>query len=71
MTIVVKPPDEKNRRRAELIEREISGDISLVERAELERLQGEMLAYRREIAPLPLDDLRALEAHLRELQDEA
>ena len=34
------------------------------ERAELERLQDEMLAYRRKVAPLPLEDLRQLKREM-------
>jgi hypothetical protein len=56
--------DEKNRRRCDLVDKEITGNISLAEKAELKRLQAEMLAYRRRVAPLPLEDLRALHQEL-------
>jgi hypothetical protein len=52
--------NEKNHRRCELIDREIAGTISTPEAAELDDLQAQMLTYRQEIAPLPLDDLRRL-----------
>ena len=51
--------DDKNQRRCELIDKEISGVIFASEASELEMLQREMLAYRREVAPLPLDDMRS------------
>jgi len=64
--------DEKNERRCELIDKEIAGDLSDDERRELERLQGEMLAFRRQIAPLPLNDLRELHQELlRRAMDKA
>jgi len=52
--------EEKNGRRCALVDREIDGTISFVEKAELEKLQSEMLDYRRSIAPLPLEALREL-----------
>jgi hypothetical protein len=52
--------EEKNRRRCELIDKEIEGTITAEDSIELEALQREMLAYRRRVAPLPLDDLRNL-----------
>ena len=56
--------EEKNRRRCELIDKEIAGTLSGEEGTELEGLQQAMLAYRRQVAPLPLDDLRALHQEL-------
>jgi hypothetical protein len=56
--------DEKNRRRSDLVDKEIAGNLSPAEQAELGQLQVEMLAYRRKVAPLPLEDLRALHQHL-------
>ena len=50
--------EQKNQRRCHLVDKDIDGTISLVEKAELDQLQADMLAYRRHIAPLPLDDLR-------------
>lgn len=56
--------EEKNQRRCQLVDREIDGTISVVEKAELNRLQAEMLAYRRKVAPLPLEELRELHQEL-------
>lgn len=57
---------DKNRRRSILIEMQISGTLSSDEARELEELQTQMLAFRRRVAPLPLDDLRALHQELLE-----
>lgn len=63
--------DEKNQKRCELVDKEISGNISPAEKDQLEQLQLEMLAYRRRIAPLPLEDLRMLHQELlNEVRDE-
>ena len=56
--------EEKNQRRCHLVDKEIDGTISGVEKAELDHLQAEMLAYRRKVAPLPLEDLRELHQEL-------
>lgn len=56
--------EEKNQRRCHLVDKDIDGTMSLAEKGELEQLQAEMLAYRRHVAPLPLDDLRALHQQL-------
>lgn len=56
--------EEKNQRRCDLVDKEIDGTISAIEKAELEQLQAEMLAYRRKVAPLPLEDLRKLHQEL-------
>lgn len=58
-------PDKKNRRRGALIDLEIAGTISQDERKELAQLKKEMLAYRRRVAPLPLDGLRELHEKMR------
>jgi len=50
--------DEKNARRCDLIDKEIDGRLTLQEAVELARLQSEMLAYRRRVAPLPIGDAR-------------
>jgi hypothetical protein len=60
--------DDKNRRRCELVDKEIDGQLSAAEKRELEDLQAQMLAYRRKIAPLPIAELRELH---RELLDKA
>ncbi len=51
-------------RRARLIDKEVDGTITEAEQVELERLQSEMLTHRRRVAPLPLDELRALHQKL-------
>ena len=57
--------DEKNQRRCELIDKEIASTITKAEAVELAALELEMLEYRRKVAPLPFDDLRNLQQHLR------
>ena len=57
-------------RRARLINKEVDGTISKAEQVELERLQSEMLAHRHRVAPLPLDELRALHQKLLDIHDE-
>jgi hypothetical protein len=52
--------EEKNARRCALVEREIAGTLPIEEMKELHALQAAMLRYRRRVAPLPLDDARAL-----------
>lgn len=56
--------EEKNQRRCYLVDQEIDGTISTAEKVELDQLQAEMLTYRRKVAPLPLEDLRALHQEL-------
>ena len=56
--------EQKNQRRCHLVDKDIDGTISLVEKGELDQLQAEMLAYRRQVAPLPLEDLRKLHQQL-------
>lgn len=56
----------KNRRRAELVDRQIAGRLADEELAELELLQQQMRAYREKVAPLPLEDTRRLHAELME-----
>lgn len=64
--------EEKNSRRCELVDKKIYGAISDDERAELEKLQAELLAHRQKIAPLPLAELRAWHQELlREAETEA
>lgn len=58
--------DDKNRRRAELVDRQIAGSLTEEERAELELLQQQMRAYREKVAPLPIEDTRRLHAELME-----
>ena len=56
--------DDKNRRRCELVDKEIDGTISPDDRIDLEELQEEMLSYRRTVAPLPLRELRKMHQEL-------
>jgi len=50
----------RNRRRCELIDREVDGTIDVHERLELDSLQAKMLARRHREAPLPLRGIRKL-----------
>jgi hypothetical protein len=54
----------KDRRRCDLIDREIDGALTADERAELEDLQGQMLRHRHRVAPLPLAHAGRLLAEL-------
>ncbi|MGL4552879.1 MAG: hypothetical protein ACRC33_17015 [Gemmataceae bacterium] len=56
--------EAKNHRRCDLIDRKFAGGLTPEETVELSRLQEEMLAYRRRVAPLPLDDARRLHQEL-------
>ncbi|HEV3257268.1 MAG TPA: hypothetical protein VG013_10340 [Gemmataceae bacterium] len=56
--------EAKNARRCSLIDKDIAGALSPEEAGELERLQRAMLRYRRQVAPLPLDDARRLHDEL-------
>jgi hypothetical protein len=56
--------EEKDDRRCELIDREISGEITQQEQNELNELQEQMLAYRRSVAPLPLHPAQLLHRQL-------
>lgn len=57
---------EKDGRRCQLIDREIENTLTPDERTELNQLQNEMLAYRRSVAPLPIEAARKLHAELME-----
>jgi len=52
--------NEKNQRRCALVDKEIEGTLSAKEEIELEKLQAEMLAYRRKVAPLPIEKARKM-----------
>ncbi len=56
--------DEKNQRRCDLIDREIDGSLTAADAIELQRLQNEMLQFRRRVAPLPMEDARQLHQEL-------
>lgn len=56
--------DELNARRCLLIDRELNGELTAAEKAELDGLQERMLRHRDQTAPLPLDAARQLHAEL-------
>lgn len=56
--------DEKNSRRCELIDKEIEGTLTRQEKRELDRLQQQMVEYRRRVAPLPIQGARELHRQL-------
>jgi len=56
--------EEKNRRRCELIDKEIDESLSDDERVELEALQQQMIEHRRRVAPLPIEGARKLHREL-------
>lgn len=56
--------DDLNARRCMLIDRELKGELTAAEKAELGELQERMLRYRDLVAPLPLDAARKLHAKL-------
>lgn len=58
--------EDQSRRRAELVDRQIAGTLTVDEEAELQLLQQQMRAYRDKVAPLPLEDTRQLHAQLME-----
>lgn len=63
--------DKLNKRRFELIDKEIYGSLTEAEVTELKTLQEQMLAYRRKVAPLPLKETQALLDSLKkEIKDE-
>lgn len=70
LRVLLERPDEfdwndaKNDRRCDLIDKEIEGTLLLAEKRELEKLQRQMLAYRRKVAPLPLKEAQRLHQHL-------
>ena len=59
--------ESKNVRRFALIDQEIAGSLTPLESIELTRLQLEMDAYLRQVAPLPIDATRRLHAQLLKL----
>ena len=56
--------DSKNQRRSDLIDRKIAGTLTVDESSELADLQQQMLHYRDQVAPLPLDYARQLHQKL-------
>ncbi|MFN0019853.1 MAG: hypothetical protein ACKVP0_16470 [Pirellulaceae bacterium] len=55
-----------NARRIELVNQEIDGTLTAEEAVELQDLQNKMLAFRRKVAPYPLEELRELHQQLLE-----
>ena len=56
--------EEKNERRCDLVDKEIDGTLTPEEADELEGLQKEMLAFRRKVAPLPIEEARRVHDQL-------
>src|SRR5205823_4738904 len=56
--------EEKNRRRCELIDHKYDHGLTPAEEAELALLQDAMYRYIDKVAPLPLDEARALHQEL-------
>lgn len=69
--------DATNARRCTLVDREIDGTLTPEEAVELEALQEQMLQLRKELSPVPLEDLRRMhqdllsKAHRQQSQDGA
>lgn len=55
-----------NARRFVLVHREIEGTLTSEEVVELQHLQDQMLAFRRKVAPYPLEELREIHQQLLE-----
>ena len=62
---------EKNRRRFELIDKEVDETISGAEKKELADLQAQMLAHREKVAPLPIKELETFRDGLDDTVEEA
>ena len=60
--------DELNELRIELIDKDIQGNITSGERAELAELQRKAVAYRDRVAPLPIEGARHLHQQLLEMK---
>ena len=56
--------DEKNNRRCDLIDKKYATGLTRDETVELARLQHEMYAHVRRVAPLPLEEARRLHQEL-------
>jgi hypothetical protein len=56
--------EDKNARRAALIDKEIDGALTPAERVELEVLQRQAVAHRDRVAPLPIEGARELHGQL-------
>lgn len=63
--------DEKNDRRCDLIDKEIDGSLTAVERLELTELEEELLDYRDHLAPIPIAQSRELHQQLLQLARKA
>ena len=60
--------DELNERRIELIDKDIQGNITKEESAELAGLQCKAIAFRDRVAPLPIEGARRLHQQLLEMK---
>jgi len=60
--------DELNKRRIDLIDKDIQGNITTEERVELAELQRRAVAYRDRVAPLPIEGARRLHQQLLEMK---
>jgi hypothetical protein len=58
--------DTKNRRRSDLVDKEIDGTLTPAEATELADLQRQMMRYVDRVAPLPLEEARRLHQQLLE-----
>ena len=58
--------EEQNDRRIALIDKDIQGNITTEERVELAELQRHAVAYRDQVAPLPIEGARRLHRQLLE-----
>ncbi|MBL8792378.1 MAG: hypothetical protein JNM56_00585 [Planctomycetia bacterium] len=56
--------EAKNSRRCDLIDRKFAGGITPAEALELARLQEQLIRYRQQVAPLPLEEVRKLHQEL-------
>lgn len=61
--------EEKNVRRHQLIDKSIDSELMPHEERELNRLQREMLQYRKSVAPRPIEELERTLKLLKSLQD--
>ncbi|ETX04831.1 MAG: hypothetical protein ETSY2_26460 [Candidatus Entotheonella gemina] len=59
---------EKNARRCELIDKDIAGTVTEVEKSELNNLQKQAISWRDRVAPLPVEGARKLYQELLKKQ---
>jgi hypothetical protein len=58
--MVIKWTHIKNKRRFDLINKEVDGNITEDEQVELDDLQNQMIRHRRKVAPLPFAEWEEL-----------